>query len=236
MRGRLFTLVAWLAAGHILIVGLAMWLLQVPESNAWMLALSLVIVMAVILLTGVVEHTAVLAAPGDVAFSAAVGRAVRGAWLIVYPLVVVGAFWWAGDAVQSWLNRHAGELDASLIATFGWTRSSGLHTALAWTVSFLRWGVGISLAVSLMTALAGAGLRAMFGRAWLGRALSWKQLLVVSAALWLGLWLPWQAVYWRPASLPPTWVQPAFAVLKLSVLFLMANAAWAVIVKTAARR
>lgn len=58
---------------------------------------------------------------------------------------------------------------------------------------------------------------------------------MIAFALFVGIWLPWQAVYWRPASLPPTWAQPVFAALKLLMLFVVANVAWAFILKMASR-
>jgi hypothetical protein len=71
---------------------------------------------------------------------------------------------------------------------------------------------------------------------WVSRALRPRVLAVTAAAVGLGLWLPWQAVYWRPAWLPPSWAQPAFAAVKLLVLFGVTQLAWAAVLRAAARQ
>jgi hypothetical protein len=128
-----------------------------------------------------------------------------------------------------------GQIDAWIIAKLGWTKTAGLHTSMAWMIAFVRYGIGTSLAVALLASLSSQGLRGATS-SWLRRGLAWKPLLIIAAVLFAGVWLPWQAAYWRPASLPPTWVQPAFAAAKLGVLFLVGNLAWAVVLRTASRQ
>ena len=231
---RMRATVAWLCAGHALAGGLYWLLLQVPESNAWMLAASALTVFAALLLMGVVETTAVLGLTTVEPMGVALRTALRRGWLIVFPLVVFGCIWLIARDVQDWLTRNASQIDAWIIAKTGWTRTAGLHTGLAWLVAFVRYGVGTSLAVSLLAALASRGLPGLASD-WVRAGFRWKRLLPVSAALLVGVWLPWQAVYWRPASLPPTWIQPAFAAVKLMVLFVVANLAWAAVLRSARR-
>jgi hypothetical protein len=228
-------IVAWLAAGHLVLGGLGWLLIQVPESNAWMLATSLVIVLVTLLLAGVVEETALLAWTSSEPMGVALRTALRRAWLVVLPLALLGCVWWLTGTAEDWLARHAGQIDAWLIARLGWTRTAGLHTTMAWAMAFLRYGVGTSLAVALLASLAKQGLRGAMSM-WLRRGLGWKPLVIISAVLLAGVWLPWQAAYWRPASLPATWVQPAFASVKLFVLFVVGNLAWAVVLRTASRQ
>ena len=235
MTTRTRAIVAWLVAGHLLVGGLYWLLIQVPESNAWMLASSAAIVFATLLLGGIIESTAILAWTSSEPMSAALTTALRRAWLVVLPLAVIGCVWWLTGAADNWLARHAGQIDAWIIAKTGWTRTAALHTSLAWVVAFIRYGIGTSLAVGLLASLAKRGLRGATS-SWLRRALAWRPLLIIAAVLFVGVWLPWQAVYWRPASLPPTWVQPAFAAVKLGVLYLVGNLAWAVVLRTAARQ
>ncbi len=185
-------------------------------------------------MVGVVETTAVLALTTVEPMGVALKTALRRWWLIIFPLVVFGCIWLITGDVQRWLTRNASQFDAWIIARTGWTRTAGVHTSLAWLVAFVRYGIGTSLAVSLLAALASRGLRGLASD-WVRAGVGWKRILTVCAALLIGLWLPWQAVYWRPASLPPTWVQPAFAAVKLIVLFVVANLAWAAILRSARR-
>jgi hypothetical protein len=228
-------IVAWLAAGHVLVGGLYWLLLQVPESNVWMLVASLLIVLAALLLAGIVQATAILAWTSSEPMSAALKTAVRRGWLVVLPLAVFGCVWWLTGTAQDWLTRRAGQIDAWVIATLGWTKTAGLHTTIASVVVFVRYGIGTSLAVALLASLSRQGLRGVTS-SWLRRGLALKPLVIVAAVLFVGVWLPWQAVYWRPASLPPTWVQPAFAAVKLGVLYLVGNLAWALVLRTASRQ
>jgi len=228
-------IVAWLAAGHLLVGGLYWLLLQVPESNVWMLASSLLIVLAALVMAGVIEETAILAWPSNEPMGVALRTALQRAWLVVLPLAVFGCVWWLSGAADDWLARHAGQIDAWIIAKTGWTNTAALHTSLVWVSAFVRYGIGTSLAVALLGSVARQGLRGVTSP-WLRHALAWKPLVIVAAVLFVGVWLPWQAVYWRPASLPPTWVQPAFAAAKLFVLYVVGNLAWAVVLRTASRQ
>jgi hypothetical protein len=171
----------------------------------------------------------------DAAFLPAVLLALRRAPFVVVPLAVFALVWWLTGIAGGWLLDHAGQIDAWLIARTGWTRTAGLHIVLKWIVAFVRYGIGLSLAVSLLAALVAHGARAAGRAVWLRRAFGWRQLIVTTVAIVVGIWLPWQAVFWRPASLPPTWLEPAFAAAKLAALFLLFNAAWAVILWTGAR-
>jgi hypothetical protein len=44
----------------------------------------------------------------------------------------------AWPMAQVRLTRHAGQIDAWIIAKLGWTTTVGLHTAIAWVVVFVR--------------------------------------------------------------------------------------------------
>jgi len=232
---RFLSTVVWLAVGHAAL-GVVFWVfLQVPESNVLMLAASLLLVMAMIFVLGCVEAFGVARAQSEKRLLAAAGRAARRAPLVVLPLAGFAIIFWLTGVAGNWLTGHAGEIDAWIIATTGWTRTAGLHAALGWLLAFVCFGVGISLAVSQFAALVVDGPQAAGRTAWLRRGFGWRQLVVTALAVLVGIWLPWKAAYWRPTSLPPTWVEPAFAAAKLAVLFLIANVAWTVILWTAAR-
>jgi hypothetical protein len=158
----------------------------------------------------------------------------RRAWLILVPIGLFAATWWLTGAAAAWHARASGQIDAWIIARTGWTRTAGLHTAVGWMVAFVRWAAGLSLAAALTSALARDGLNGL-RRRWVPRGLRPRALAITAAALVAGVWWPWQAAYWRPGFLPPNWAQPAFAAVKLAVLFVVAHVAWAVVLRAAAR-
>jgi hypothetical protein len=232
---RFLSTVVWLAVGHAAL-GVVFWVfLQVPESNVLMLAASLLLVMAMIVVLGCVEAFGVARAQSEKELLEAAGLAGRRAPLVVLPLAGFAIIFWLTGVAGNWLTVRTGEIDAWIIATTGWTRTAGLHAALGWLLAFVCFGIGISLAVSLFAALVVDGPQAAGRTAWLRRGFGWRQLVVTALAVLVGIWLPWKAVYWRPTSLPPTWVEPAFAAAKLAVLFLVANVAWTVVLWAAAR-
>jgi len=122
MIARAAAVAGWLAAGHAA-VGCLYWLfLQVPESNAWMLAASFVLVLTSLWLTGVIEMTALLALAEDGPMRGALGTALGRAWMIVFPLGLFVAMWWATGEAAAWHARYSGQIDAEIIARTGWTR------------------------------------------------------------------------------------------------------------------
>jgi hypothetical protein len=224
----------WLFAGHALL-GLLYWLLlQIPESNVWMLASSVLVLLAAVWLAGAIEMTALLAFAIDGPMRAALSPAVRRAWLIVLPCALFAAIWWLTGAAASWHGRYAGQLDAAIIARTGWTRTTWLHGAADWLIAAVRWVLGVSLAAAFAAALAIGGLRGLHPR-WAVRGLRWGPIAVTATAAAIGIWLPLQAAYWRPAFLPPTCAEPAFATVKLTILFAIVQLAWAAVLRTAAR-
>ena len=235
MITRFFSVVLWLVAGHAAVGGLYWLLLQVPESNALMLGLSALLVLVAVYLLGLVQVAGwrILGA-GD-SFGRAIAEGLRRAWLVVFPLAVFLVFWWVSGAGQDWWGAHAGEIDAWFIASLGWTNTGWVHRTADYILAFIRYGLGVALSVSLLAAIAAVGAGGIGAGWWLRGALGWRYLLVVVAALIAGCALPWYGVYWRPTSLPPTWVQPAFAAVKLFVLFLVGNVAWAFILLKAPR-
>lgn len=234
MKTRSIALVSWLVVGHAVIGGLYWLLLQVPESNALMLAASALIAICIVIDLGIVN----MLPPRAAAVGEPMGRALRAvmprAWLVVFPLLVFGFFWWLSGIGDDWSSAHAGEMDAWIIAKLGWTSTAWLHKTIDIVLSGVRYVLGLALAASLLSALAIDEVKGLTG-GWIGNGLRWRFLLMVAAAAIVGFALPSFALYWRPASLPPTWMQPAFASVKLFVLFVVANAAWAFILLKARR-
>lgn len=236
MKTRSLAVVAWLVVGHAVLGGLFWLLLQVPESNALMLALSGLLALALIYGVSLVQLMPLRAVGASEPMGRALGVAARRAWLGVVPLAVFAVIWWATGAAQTWALAHAGEIDAGFIARLGLTNTGWFHTSIHVILAFLRFALGAALAVSMLAAIAGNGLNGLVSDRWLRGALRWRYLLLVAGAMIVGFALPYHALYWRPASLPATWVQPAFAAAKLFVLYVVANAAWAVILLKAPRR
>ncbi|MFO7694381.1 MAG: hypothetical protein R6V57_14950 [Vicinamibacterales bacterium] len=234
MTTRLAAVTSWLCAGHAAVASAYWLLLQIPESNAWMLAASLLVLLIGVWLTGVVETAAMLSLQADGPMRGALAPALRRAWLIVFPLGLFAAVWWLTGAAAHWHARYAGQIDAAIIAQTGWTRTGGLHAAAGWLIAAIRWAAGLSLAAAMTAALARDGIAGLRPQ-WMRRGLRLRPVALTAAALAAGVWWPWQYVYWRPAFLPPNWTQPAFAAVKLAVLFAVAQLAWAIVLWAAAR-
>jgi hypothetical protein len=254
MKPRLLAILAWLTAGHATLLGLAWLLVRVPESNALMLAVSLAIALSIVGFAGFLEGAALAAwqaaepaRPRTLARRGLSAIAPFLAGLLVFSLV-----WWLTGRAAGWWEAHAGEIDAWLIATFGWTRSGPLHAAFGWATAFVRYVVGLSLALTLVGAWlashprptglddtaaeqSGAARMDRWPAAWLRRALLPRRLVTIAALLMLFGWLPWQAVYWRPRWLAPNWQELAFASIKLGALYLYATLGWALVLRATAR-
>ena len=215
MIRRSMTMLAWLVAGHLVLGGLFWALLRTPESNVFMLTVSAVLVLLMVVWGGLVtgvgltgwRHTGPVTS-----LFASVGRRV--AWTVPALLVFWG-FWWITGRLLGYFAAHAGEIDAWLIANAGWVGTAWLHAAIRWVLYAVRFAVGVSLALALLAAGLGLVPGHVAGLGWVRRGLSWRTLAIVGGAvllMWAG---PWHLAYWRPSGLPATWVQPAFAAIKL---------------------
>lgn len=241
MIARLALVTAWLAVGHGAIAGLYWSLLQVPESNVWMLALSLGIVILTVYVAAVVEIGGSAAWTGE-STRRAMATAVSAARRVLTPLafvlgaLVFAAIWWAVTRAAAWLDAHGGEIDAWLMVTFGWARTEPLFTATQWLLVFLRAIVGPTLGLALAFAVARLGLRDAWRTRWLRAGLSPRQLALVTLWMLAFVALPWRAVVWRPRGLPPTWMEAMFVTVKLAAMFLLANIGWALVIRTITNR
>jgi hypothetical protein len=235
MMPALVAVVLWLLVGHAAAAGVFWGLLQVPESNAWMLSLSALLSVVLVALVGFVETGGVLRWVGTSRFGERLARAVRNIPASIVAMLVFSAVWWITGWLASQAGGHRGEIDAALMARFGWTKTAWVHTTIGWAIWFVRYTVGLSLALTLMVVGAVQGFGAVVRFRWLGRGLSPLRLVLVAAWLLILIWLPWQAVYWRPRSLPANWLEPVFVTVKLLVIYLTANIGWALVLWTVAR-
>ncbi|MCU0257076.1 MAG: hypothetical protein MUF60_10045 [Vicinamibacterales bacterium] len=235
MTRKAVALVAWLATGHVAMLGLFWGLLNVPESNVAMLALSAAILCLWLAVGALVEGTAgAWLLPGR-SFREAIHAGVSSLSAFVVALAVFGAFWWLGGVLDAWHESYRGQIDAWVIATFDTPEATWPHRAIDVAV-FLAAGVlGVSAAVAVFFARLEGGTRAMFRPSWVRAALSRDQVTLVALGLTLFVALPWQFVSWRPEGLPPTWVQPAFAAAKLALIYLSMNVGWLICLLAGAR-
>jgi hypothetical protein len=235
MMAALVATVLWLLVGHAVAGGLFWGLLQVPESNAWMLLLSVVLSALCIAVVGFVETDALLMWTGHQPISRRAARSVRNLPAAILGLLVFAAFWWFTAWVMGRTYVHHGEIDAALMARFGWTKTAWVHSTIAWIIWFVRYPIGVSLALSLAAGAAAQGYGAVVRFRWLIRGLAPLRLVLVTVWLLALIWLPWQAVYWRPRSLPSTWLEPVFVAAKLLVIYVVANVGWSLVLRTVAR-
>jgi hypothetical protein len=204
-----------LAAGSLIAGGLYWLFLNTPESNAWMLAASLLIVSTLVAVVAVTVNAAVLSAHGS-SFGTALAAGSRGTgwFLVAVAPLVVG--WWVIGQGDDWIARHQSEIQAWFIARFGWADITRLLQTELWVSRWLRWAVLPMVSLSLLSALLTRSRRS----GWLRHASHWRTLLVATIVFILLFALPWQLTRWRP-ELPPTWVEPAVAGLRLGLVFLL---------------
>lgn len=236
MIARLAKTTVWLLAGHGLLAAVYWGLLNVPESNVLMLVASALLALVVVAGAAFVQAAAVRLL--------AAGGAPRPAWTLVATgvpafiaalAVWLGCSWMAGW-IGDWHAARSGEVDAWLIAHGDFTRTAWLHRGLELLLDFLRYVVGVSLAVGLFVTWLIDGLSEAIRPRRFVTALNWKRLLIVTAAVVGLIWLPWQAVPWRPASLPPTVMEPIFVAVKLGLIALVIHAGWACVLWSAIPR
>jgi hypothetical protein len=234
MIARLVKTALWLLVGHALLGGVYWGLLNVPESNVAMLAISAFLSLLLFVGAAVVQATAVrIVAP------AVSPRSIAALAASVPAFVIAAVIWLAFSWLAGWLGarhtEHAGEIDAWLIAHGDWTRTAWLHRGIEVVIWILRYVIGVSLAVGFFVTwvLDGVG-EAIRPRRFVA-ALGWKRLLFTAAAIVVLVWLPWRVAYWRP-PMSPTFVQPLFAAVKLGLIALIAHIGWALVLWSAVSR
>ena len=227
--------IAWLTLGHALVIALAWGLVNVPDSNAWMIALSIATVAMIILVFSVVNATAAeWLLPGR-SWREAFEASASSVPVVVAAAALVTLFWWVGDASRTWVAAHRGEIDAWLIANFDITKTAWLDRVGAVLIFLWVGVVGVSLAVALLYTRLERGTGAVLRFEWLRAGLSRDQLMLTAVAMTLLIALPWEGMAWRPRGLPPTWWQPAFAAVKIGLIFIVMNIGWLVVLLAGAR-
>jgi hypothetical protein len=235
MIRKAIAVLAWLAAGHLALAGLFWGLVNTPDSNVLMLLLSAVNVLAWLTLGGLVEGTAgAWLLPGRT-FREALKDGVRAVPVFVLALILFGIVWWIGGRIDTWHEAHRGEIDAWFVAKFNDPNARWPHRVIDVLVFVLRAIVGTSLAVALLFASLEGGLRAVARFRWASAAVSRDQLTLVAMGVTLFIAVPWHVVMWRPAEMPVSWVQPAFAGAKLALIYVSITIGWGLCLLAGAR-
>lgn len=215
--------ICWLAAGHALGLALFWGLVNVPESNVWMLALSAVLVVLIGQLAITLYASTVLWLQGTGGLVAA-ARAASTRWLpAVAGAVLGGLIWWTGHAIAGALTARAGEIDAWVIAQFNSSDTAGLHRALTVLTGFVQYVAAPAIGATAFCVALFDGVSNLRVWAWLARAVSVRALSQTAVAVLLLIWGPWQLAYWRPTLLPANMAEIVFAVVKLGTIFTVAN-------------
>jgi hypothetical protein len=227
---RLASIAAWLLAGHGLWVALFWSLLQVPESSVWMLALSAVLAIVLVVLAAAVQSGASAAWQTDRTVAPALAAGSRRVDAAMLAALVFGALWWATEALLTWHAGVAGQIDAAFIARTGRSQTQWIHATFFWLVMFLRWTVGLTLAVSLLSAAVTRGPAVLRSGAWIRSAMAPRSWLTVTFWFVLLVAIPWHLVDWRPRSLS-LGVEPWFVGAKLALVAVAMAVGWALVLR-----
>ncbi len=233
MRLALATL--WIMVGCVLTAATYWAFLITPESTVWALVMSAMLAIAALALVGLTASGAI-AMWWHGASIAGVTRALHSVHGVIPAAVIVWVIWWLAHRVEVWITMRSGPINAWFIARFGWDDMSWLFVAIGIAADWFRWVIAALLALSLMAGFVAIGWRAAGQSAWLRRAL--RPRAIAAATLWFGalIALPWiYLVPWRPLNLPPTSVEFAFIVAKLSVSAILFAAGAALVAYEASR-
>lgn len=230
MSRRLAAITAWLLLGDAVVFGLFWMLLQVPESSTMMLALSALLSLLAVLGAAAVQSGAMGAWDTAVSVDAGLRAGARRALMALLAAALFALVWWLTGQAFDWHARVSGQVDAAVIASTGSPSTAWLHATVRWLILFVRWTLGLTLAVSLLGALVREGITALGRTDWLRHALRPRSLLLVT--VWFAVLdvLPWRFVYWRPTQLSVA-LEPWFVVAKLTVIALLMAAGWALVLR-----
>ena len=226
MTRRLPLIAGWLIAGHAAAAGLFWALLQVPESSSLMLVISATLALLAVLAVAWTVGGALAAWRPEATPGRAMARGFGHLAAVVLGALVFALVWWLTEKGAIWHAQYGGQLDAWIIARTGKSETARLHSAIFWLLWFLRWGLGLTIALSLAAWAVRDGVRALGSVRWLASALNPLRWLGVTALVGLGIALPWHHVYWRPAKIS-IGVEPWFVAAKLALIVVVVTLAWA---------
>ncbi|MCC7125316.1 MAG: hypothetical protein IT178_10745 [Acidobacteria bacterium] len=226
----------WILGGSAVGAALFWLLLNTPESTVFMLAGTLLLALAIYVVAAVTWSGALLGwARG---WSAA---ALRGAWLgiglALPPLIAIAAVWWVVSAAQRWILIRQGEISAWFIATLDWGNVTPLFAAIEYAGDWFKLIAVPFIGLTWLASMLRSGFTPLIDRASLAHATRPLRLLTATAIVILLVWAPSHyALYWMPAGLPPTWVEPAVAAAKLAAIAILGAAGLGLVAKLAGHR
>jgi hypothetical protein len=214
---RLLLATVWILIGSAITAGIYWGFLITPESTIWALMVSALLALVALAMVGLTANGALVILSQGVS-AAGLRRALASVPSVIPAALIVLAVWWLTSRAETWVALRTGAINAWFIARFGWDDVSWLFSGVRYMAEWIRWVISALLALSLMAGIAAVGWRAIAQAAWLRRALRPRAVLV--ATLWSValIALPWMfLVPWRPQNLPPSSIEFAFIVAKLSV-------------------
>ncbi|MGE0363659.1 MAG: hypothetical protein AB7H93_12735 [Vicinamibacterales bacterium] len=215
MIGPLVRVTVWLTAALAALASLFWALVSTPESNAWMLALSAILVVVMLLVAGLALDGGIRLWRGQPLRPGGPGDLVWPGLRLLPALGLFALVWWTAGSAQAWVEAARGRITAAIIARTGWADPEVLFTAAAWLTALAAWVAGPLLALGCFGA-ATRGTAVVGVRRWVSQSLSLRALAAGAAlAFALGRFWPWLE-QWRIA-LPPTMVQLVFAGAKIAV-------------------
>lgn len=191
-------------------------LLNVPESNAFALALSAGLVVLAAVLTGYTVSV-VVATLDEATVVDAARRGFNGLPGFLLGLAVFCALWYVTNTIDGQWTLHSGEIDALLLRYAGTANTRWLHTSISWLLWVVRWGIGLAVVCGVTTSRV---KRLSVGRGF-GLASSPLPLGSTVAGILVGSEGFWSLAYWRPKGLTADKAEVLFVSVKLSALLLL---------------
>jgi len=232
---RALAIVGCLLVGHAAAGGLFWALVNVPESNIAMLALSVLVAVLLLTVLSWTETTALLAWDQGVTLGRAARRGLTSVMPFIAGALVFWLFWWMTARADAWHTAYAGEIDAWWMAKTESARTGWIHSGVAILLWLIRYLIGVSLAVAALSAGTRQGGRALVSFAWLRGGLKLRQLGPIGLTIVVLILLPLKSVYWRPESIPPNALEMTFVIAKLAAIYVVANTGWALVLRAGAR-
>lgn len=214
MIARTALLSAWLTVGAAAVIGLYWMFLGTTEADVLRLAFSALLTLAMVLVTGIVVNAALSMASGAT-FRSSVARSYRSLHAFLAAAAVAAVLIWTLRLGDAWLVGHFGEISAWFIVSFDWQDITPLFTSVQYISAWLKWVV---IPMAALATLANfvrhrqwrPAVRAVTA-AW-----RWRPLLLTTVVFVVVSELARRTAMATPDTLPPTWVQPVVAVLRLS--------------------
>jgi hypothetical protein len=220
-------------AGAAVTAALYWGLLNTPESTAWTLALSAVLVLLCAAVSAVTIGAVLLAWHERRLSRATLARAGRTMPACLPAVLLVAAVWWATRHAGAWVDASSGEISAWFIARFGWSDVSWLFSAIAWLGWWLRWVVAPFAALVWWRSILVRGWRPT--SAVVREGLRPGGVLAATALVLVLVWMPWTRLApWRPRGVAPGTAELLFVAAKLGAVAISTAIGWSLVVRTAA--